>query len=118
MSVTEQIFARLLAEETYSVVTKPAALFAMLSLLSGALPAPTVIPHKIPYIKAIEVSDSYSQVCRTTEWGTTEKREYRPKTALGERLMALRNKAIAKGIILLDRNEIDEEVRRRRGEIA
>ena len=40
-----------------------------------------------------------------------------PRTELGKRLVALRNKAIATAMRLLDEKEILEEVRRRRGEI-
>lgn len=43
---------------------------------------------------------------------------YIPRTALGERLLALRNKAIAKGMRLLSTDEVLEEVARRRGEIV
>lgn len=53
-----------------------------------------------------------------TVWENTEKRKYQPRTALGERLIAIREQAIAKGLRLLNADEIIEEVRRRRGEIA
>jgi hypothetical protein len=43
--------------------------------------------------------------------------KYQPKTALGERLMAIRENAIAKGLPLLNADEISEEIRRRRGDI-
>ena len=39
-----------------------------------------------------------------------------PATLLGKKLLALRKKAIAEGMKLLDEDEILEEVRRRRGE--
>jgi hypothetical protein len=42
--------------------------------------------------------------------------EFIPRTELGRRLLALRNKAIASGMRLLSADEILEEVRRRRGE--
>jgi hypothetical protein len=42
---------------------------------------------------------------------------YQPKTALGARLMAIREKAIAKGLPLLNAEEIAEEIRQRRGKI-
>jgi len=41
---------------------------------------------------------------------------FSPKTARGRRLMALREKIIAAGIPLLSLEEIEEEVRERRGE--
>jgi len=37
---------------------------------------------------------------------------------LGKKLMDLRNEAIAKGLTLLNADEIIEEVNRRRGEVA
>lgn len=40
-----------------------------------------------------------------------------PRTALGERLMTLRAKAVASGMRLLSEEEVLEEVRRRRGEL-
>jgi hypothetical protein len=42
--------------------------------------------------------------------------EYKPRTAFGRRLMKLRQKAIAKGMVLLSADEILEESRRRRDE--
>jgi len=48
--------------------------------------------------------------------GLRERDEYRPRTALGKKLLLLRRKAIAAGMRLLDENEVLEEVKRRRGE--
>ena len=42
---------------------------------------------------------------------------YVPKTALGKKLVALRNAAIANGMPLMTAEEISEELARRRGEI-
>ena len=42
---------------------------------------------------------------------------YVPKTALGKKLVALRNAAIANGMSLMTAEEISEEIARRRGEI-
>jgi hypothetical protein len=39
-----------------------------------------------------------------------------PRTSLGEKLLDLRNRAIAKGLKLLTENEVLELVNRRRGE--
>lgn len=46
-----------------------------------------------------------------------EKEEYAPRTALGEKLVSLRKKAVAAGMRLLSEDELLEEVRRRRGEL-
>jgi hypothetical protein len=45
-----------------------------------------------------------------------EKPAYQPKTPLGKKLVALREQAIARGLNLLDEDEIVEEIGRRRGE--
>ena len=116
MPITEQIIARLRSEESFGGVTRPTALFAMLALLGGDITAPIAYPAQKPYYKAIEVSSPSSPVCRITRWRDIERQTYQPKTALGKKLMALRNQAIAKGLRLLDADGIAEEVRRRRGE--
>ena len=43
--------------------------------------------------------------------------EFTPRTALGEKLLKLRMRAIASGMQLLTEEEILEEVKRRRGEL-
>ncbi|MEW6138772.1 MAG: hypothetical protein AB1733_11115 [Thermodesulfobacteriota bacterium] len=40
-----------------------------------------------------------------------------PRTALGQKLASLRNRAIASGMKFLTENEVLEEVKRRRGEL-
>ena len=115
MSVTEEIFARLGSEGTYLV---SAVITAMLLLPCGPNPSASAIPPQRPHYRYIETSGSSFPACRITARDFTEKHKYQPKTALGERLMALRNQAIAKGLTLLDADEIIEEVRRRRGEVV
>ena len=46
-----------------------------------------------------------------------EREEFIPRTALGERLLSLRNRAVASGMRLLSEDEVLEEVRHRRGEL-
>jgi hypothetical protein len=118
MSLTEQTCARQLLEGTYSVLVKPVALFAMVSLLGGPITAPPKLNVQKPCYEAIEFSSSSFSVCKITAWEAIERPGYRPKTLLGKRLMTLRNQAIAKGLTLLDSDEIIEEVSRRRGEVA
>ena len=48
----------------------------------------------------------------------TSKASYTPKTALGKKLVALREAAIAKGMRLMMSDEISAEIARRRGEIV
>ena len=49
--------------------------------------------------------------------GRMKPKPYVPKTALGKKLVALRNAAIANGMPLMTAEEISEELARRRGEI-
>jgi hypothetical protein len=118
MSLTEEIFARLGSEGTHSILTASAVLTAMLLLPCGPNSSASAIPQQRLCYNAIEASGSSFPVCRITTRDFTEKPSYRPKTALGERLMALRNQAIVKGLTLLDADEIIEEVLRRRGEVV
>jgi hypothetical protein len=118
MSVTEEIFARLGSEGTHSILTASAVLTAMLLLPCGPSASDSAIPPQRPYYKAIYESGSSFPVCRIIARDFTEKPSYRPVTALGKKLMDLRNQAIAKGLTLLDADEIIEEVSRRRGEVT
>jgi hypothetical protein len=118
MSITEEIFARIGSEGTHSILTTSAVLTAMLLLACGPNASSSSIPPQGPYYKAIEASGSSFPVCRITAIDFTEKLSYRPKTALGKKLMDLRNQAIAKGLTLLNADEIIDEVSRRRGEVA
>lgn len=117
MSITEQTLARLRSAESYWGVTRPAALFAMLSLLSGDISAPPTVHIPEPYYTAVEASSSSFPACLISRWSDIEKPRYRPRTALGKRLIAIREQAIAKGLRLMNVGEIIEEIRRRRGEI-
>ena len=47
---------------------------------------------------------------------SSESLSYLPKTSLGERLLAIREKIVASGETLLDRDEIEKEIAARRGE--
>jgi hypothetical protein len=118
MSVTEEIFARLGSEGTYSILTASAVITAMLLLPYGPDASDSVIPPQGHHYRNIEASGSSFPACRVTARDSTEEPIYRPKTALGKKLMDLRNQAIAKGLTLLDADEIIDEVNRRRGEVA
>lgn len=69
----------------------------------------------IVFISPLEQERSTFQACRVTpsRWES----DFVPRTALGKKLLDLRNRAIASGIRLLSEDEVLEEVRRRRGEI-
>ena len=53
----------------------------------------------------------------TVVTSTGKREEFIPRTTLGSKLLALRNRAIASGMRLLSEDEILEEVRHRRGEL-
>jgi hypothetical protein len=118
MSVTEEIFARLGSEGTYSILTASAVITAMLLFPCGSNASPSAIPPQKPYYGYIEASSSSFPACRIIARDFTESPSYRPKTALGKKLIDLRNQAIAKGLKLLNADEIIEEVNRRRGEVV
>ena len=118
MSVTEEIFARLGSEGTHRFLTASAVITATEESQKAKHQDHKAKGAQRHYYKAIDASGSSFPACRITARDFTEKHKYQPKTVLGERLMALRNQAIAKGLILLDADEIIEEVRRRRGEVA
>ena len=115
MSLTEEILARLRSEGTYAV---SAVITAMLLLPCGPNDSAVVAPSQRSYYRFIEASDPSFPACRIIARDFTEKPSYLPKTALGKKLMDLRNEAIAKGLTLLNADEIIEEVNRRRGEVA
>ena len=115
MSLTEEILARLRSEGTYAA---SAVITAMLLLPCGPNVSAPTTPQQRPYYRFIEASDSSFPACRITARDFTGKPSYLPKTALGKKLMDLRNEAIAKGLTLLNADEIIEEVNRRRGEVA
>lgn len=80
-----------------------------------AMPAFRAVPPWVDFVFPVGKERSTNQTAegRTTEWVGG----FIPRTDLGKRLVALRSKAIAAGMLLLDEDEILEEVRRRRGEI-
>lgn len=71
--------------------------------------------HWIVFISPLEQERSTFQATQVTpcHWES----DFVPRTALGKKLLDLRNRAIAAGIRLLTEDEVLEEVRRRRGEI-
>lgn len=46
----------------------------------------------------------------------TKTSKYKPRTLLGEKLVAIREKILATGSPLLDQDEIEKEIAKRRGE--
>lgn len=93
----------------------PPPLFAEFGRHETAMTALRAAPPWVHFVFPVGREQSTNQITkeRTTEWVG----EFVPRTDLGKRLVALRSKAIAAGMLLLDEDEILEEVRRRRGEI-
>lgn len=93
----------------------PSPLFAEFGRHETVMPAFRAVPPWVDFVLPVgrERSTNQTTEVRTTEWVG----RFIPRTDLGKRLVALRSKAIAAGMLLLDEDEILEEVRRRRGEI-
>jgi len=98
-----------------SGITFPPPPFAGFGRHETAMPAFRAVPPWVDFVFPVGRERSTNQTTegRTTEWVG----EFIPRTELGKRLVALRSKAIAAGMLLLDEDDILEEVRRRRGEI-
>jgi len=100
------------------MLTASAVITAMLLFPCSSNESASEIPPQKPYYGYIEASGSTFPACRIIPRDFTESPIYSPKTALGKKLMDLRNQAIAKGLKLLNADEIIEEVNRRRGEVV
>lgn len=115
MSFTESNIAQSLTQETSSLTPKPVS-FLVALLLGGVLVAvPSSVTRSTENYSAIQVPSSKSQTLHITTW-LDEKEHYQPRTPLGRQLLAIRKRAISKGLALLDANEIRLEISRRRGE--
>jgi len=93
-------------------------LFAKSALLVGALSSVVValpyahLAHKGSYYGYTNATSGTSQ---TSMHSMSQERPFIPRTDLGKKLLELRNKAIAKGMPLLDQDDILLEVQKRRG---
>jgi hypothetical protein len=74
----------------------------------------TIRSEQIPIYLSIEHGSAAGQVL--VRLRITDSEAYQPRTPLAEKLMALRRQAIDKGMRLLTWDEVDAEVRRRRGD--
>jgi hypothetical protein len=95
-------------------------LFAKNALLVGALSSVVVA---LPYAHLAHKGNYYGYTNATSGTSQTSmfmhsmslKKPFMPRTDLGKKLLELRNKAIAKGMPLLDQDDILLEVQKRRG---
>ena len=120
-SMSETLLAYLRADESSSVTVWnsgnwPLRLRTPFPQSKGGvnLPVERIISGKSYELTGTSVAVSFV-VHFTTQ---AESKSFSPRTALGRKLMELRQRAIAKGLRLLSEAEIIDEVRRRRGEIV
>lgn len=120
MSLTDRSIGELKAQESWKGTTLVGFAAASLTpfMPSGLAPLDNwnVNTHRQYEIQI--VSNAVSHVTKLEIKSQASMPAYIPRTALGERLLALRNKAIANGMRLLSTDEVIEEVARRRGEIV
>lgn len=69
----------------------------------------------IEFVTPVGLEKSTFQVTKVTPWKGES--VFVPRTALGRKLLEIRNEAIAAGMRLLTEDEVLEEMRRRRGEM-
>ncbi len=106
---TAELFSR---ESANSLFARNAFLMGALSSVVIALPSIPV--YKGNYYEHTNVTSGTSQTI-SFRYGPIQKESLKPKTELGKKLMELRGKAIAKGMTLLDQDNILLEVQKRRG---
>ncbi len=113
MPLTEVTIARRREMETAST-TGTSVPIVSVALLGGALlTPPDILLKKLLHYKRTQVSSPaiIKMFTRSMSEGS-----FQPKTFLGKQLLAIRNRAISKGLALLDADEIGAELSRRRGE--
>jgi len=102
-------------KESFASVIKGGAVASVLPLLTlspGELPAKKV---ESPYVvQAQEGASHVAQIDYISRW---DENKSQPRTPLGKRLWAIRERAIANGMSLLSEDEILKEIEFRRGEV-
>ena len=112
MTLTDEISAHMTGSGVFS------SSFEGWPGLAGRCREADMRPVSAPWIVFISPVEQEKSTCQATEvfsarWETV----LTPRTDLGKRLYALRNKAVIAGMKLLTEDEVLEEVRRRRGEL-
>lgn len=115
MSAFDRSLASLKAMESKEVTGLPKATSLCLLGVAAMLPMGVSDNTTLVVYKLQITSGACSQVSEIR--APTTRQKYVPKTPLGERLLVLREQAIARGIPLLTEVQILEEVMRRRGEL-
>lgn len=111
MTITDIIKSRYQSQGTYSVSLGYDILAQILDPKDADLAFPETISAFDYQLDGIQGSSF-----QTSEI-SMELHKYKPKTALGKKLLALRQQAIRRGLRLLSAEEIIQEVKRRRGEL-
>lgn len=115
MSLTENNIAPKRALETTSI-TGTSVSILVIAMLSGTLATASLnLNGKYEHYTINEVP-SAKQITKIITWSDKEN-YFQPMTPLGKRLLAIRNRAISKGLTLLDADEILSELSRRRGDL-
>lgn len=114
MTLTEYKTAELFSRESSNwLFAKNALLVGALSSFVVALPYAHLV-HKGSYYGYTNATSGTLQAS-TFVSSLSQKKPLMPRTDLGKKLLELRNKAIAKGMHLLDEEDILLEVQKRRG---
>jgi len=114
MSLTENNIARRRGLETTSLTGVSTTIVA--AMLSGSLVVtPIMLPRNYAPYTINEVSPA-NRISKIDTW-TDRESYYQPRTVLGKRLLAIRSRAISKGLTLLDSDEIMSELYQRQGDI-
>jgi len=109
MTITEELTRGMQSQKAYGVVILGLDEIPPASLQRSRTPGYQWIDYTLPLAE----EDSSCQIAEVT---LVEPGIVFPRTALGKRLADLRSRAIESGMKLLSKDEILEEIRRRRGE--
>lgn len=113
MALTEREIARGGLRGTASVTFASACL--AFALASGAIIPGLTLGEKPTVLRTTEISDSTPYATKIVTWVDQENR-FQARSTLGKRLATFRNRAIEKGMPLLDADAIELEMSLRRGE--
>src|SRR5208283_32328 len=104
MSLSEKAILRHIAQGTTSitVISVPLVFAALFSGVVNAGPLPAEKPE---VFRIIEVSAGKSHLAKIVTWIDLQN-HFQARTALGKRLLSIRNRAIEKGMPLLDAGDI------------
>lgn len=100
---------------TFGLVNFGGLAATLLPLMTGMISEIHDYTPRSPY--AIQIQEARSSVSRIEFGSSVVVQEYQPRTPLAKKLLAIRERAIAKGMVLLTKEEVFREIESRRGEI-